>query len=216
MLNGQAAISHRPARPSSNNVKHAEFNAQLESLKRQINLIRVENCYMQYFVPEDKLKEIISEDVINSLNRGIDHAYRRNEITRYILDRAVKVFAVLIAISRPARMQDFMTHDQSNAYNLDHQRPFTLHDLQTIFGDDLVASEFFDKQWEFWPPRFSGEVIRREFLPKTIFPFVRERHLATGGYGDVFRVHIHPLYRPLHFQHVEVVSASLLSPVSIC
>ncbi|KAL1598314.1 hypothetical protein SLS59_006998 [Nothophoma quercina] len=196
-------VKDRPVRPKIDYDKELGSTTDLNELHRQIHTIRVENCNSQPFVLESKLPEVITKEVIEKLMRKFNPSYKRQEISTWVTTRGTKVFAVLVMISRSNRIQDFIFNDQYHGYKVDHQRLFSKDELVKIFDDDLIAAQYFDKQWEFWAPTFSGEVTHRVMLDRIVFPFMSRKPLAKGGFGDVSRIRIHPYYHPPSFKHVE-------------
>ena len=74
---------------------------------------------------------------------------------------------------------------------LDAKLPLAERRLEEILGDAILASEFFEKQWEFITPVFSRTLLPRVFESETILPFLAQEFNGRGNFGDVFRYDIH-------------------------
>jgi hypothetical protein len=205
MLEGVETISRGLARHNRNPSIKSDCAAELEALQRRINAIKTENYDAQQFVPEDNLAEIMTKETMDVLLHHWEASYEKENLAMYAVHRAPKIFAVLVMIGHPDKIRDFQTNDQYKR-SLDDQGPFSIDDLKGILADELVANLFFNQQWEFWVPRFSGDVVHRKFLPRTIFPFMSSEFLAKGGYGVVDRIEIHEQYRPFSPNQVDQVS----------
>lgn len=165
-------------------------------MQQHLHHLRVHNAYNQHFVPEDKLHDMISTDMVATLLGKISPTYRADEIMTFILQRATKIFGILVLISEVDQITNFIEHDQFGTHQLDHQLPFTETRLAEILEDGFVASKFYDTQWEFVAVTFSGQVMPRTLEKRTVFPFLSQTYLATGGFGSTWKISIHQSYRP--------------------
>lgn len=173
---------------------------ELDLLKRGINKIRVKNWNAQRFVPEDKLCDLMSRDMIAKVLGNLCPPYLCEEITDFILKRALKVFGILVLIDEVSQIQRFIQNDQYGTHKVDHQLPFTEEKLKEIFQGDYVADLFHEKQWEFAVPTFSGQVVPRTLELRTVLPYLSDIHLITSGFGSIYKVKIHPYYQPPSFE----------------
>jgi len=205
MIGGEETVSRGLTRHNRNPSIKTDCAAELEALQRRINAIKTENYDTQQFVPEDDLEKIMTKETMDVLLHHLEASYEKKNLAMYAVDRAPKIFAVLVMIGHPDKIRDFQTNDQYRR-SLDDQGPFSIDDLKRILADELVANLFFNQQWEFWVPRFSGDVVHRKFLPRTIFPFMSWDFLAKGGYGVVDLIEIHEQYRPFSPHQVDQVS----------
>ena len=120
--------------------------AELKLLRQHLHGIRVWNVDGQHFVPEDKLYDMISTDMVATLLGKISPAYRAHETMNFVLQRATKIFGVLILISEVDRITKLIEHDQFGTHQVVHQLPFTETRLTEILENSFVASKFYDKQ----------------------------------------------------------------------
>lgn len=178
---------------------------ELENLQRSIGALRVKNCDEQYFVPEDTLAEMMPRAAIRAILHSLGPAYIE-EIIDFILNGALKVFAVLVMIGWPSKITGFVENGPYGGYQLDRQKAFARKELVDILKDDFVADLFFEKQWEFWVPTFSGQLMHRHIERRTILPYISETFLTKGGFGTLYRVVIHPSFHPPSFKDVKEVS----------
>ncbi len=172
---------------------------ELEHLKRRVNEIRAENWNGQWFVPKDQLCDIITQESIVKALGIVRPAYLTEEMVDFIVKRATKVFAILLFTDHVDEIKRFIQNDQFGTHCKDHQLPFTVSRLNEILDDEYRAKLFHEKQWEFTAPIISGRVMPRTLEKWTVLPYLSERHLATGGFGSVYKVKIHPTYHPPAF-----------------
>ena len=148
----------------------------------------------------------MSRDIVTKVVDDFTPAYHTEEVVQFILQDARKVFGVLSLISQVGYINRFIRNDQYQARCIDDLLPFTKKRLQEILNDDYVAELFYEKQWEFSVPVFSGRIIPRVLERETILPFFADNHLAGGCHGSVQKIEIHPSYRPQRFETTKIVS----------
>ena len=183
-----------------------DFSAELKLLQQDLHFLRVKNVDDHHFVPEDQLNDLMSTGTVATLLSKISPAYRVPEITDFVLQRATKIFSVLILISEVEQVTRFIEHDQFGTHRVDHQLPFMEIRLTEIFEDRFVASKFYDNQWQFIAVTFSGQVTPRNLEKRTVLPFLSQSYISTGGFGSVWKVKIHPSYKPPDFASTAEVS----------
>jgi hypothetical protein len=76
---------------------------------------------------------------------------------------------------------------------IDHHLPFEFTKLEKLLGL-LVAEEFYDKQWEFTAPSFSGSVIPRKLPNEFVLPFVSDEWVGES-FGAVHRIQVERSYQ---------------------
>lgn len=187
-------------------------NTQL--VQRRINDIRVENSESKRFIPEKELHNLMSRDVVASIVDDFIPAHYAEEVVNFVIKDARKVFGVLVLINYVGSINHFIAKDQFQTRCTDDLLPFTKKRLQDIVSDDYVADLFFEKQWEFSVPVFSGRIIPRILERQTILPFVNDTPEAVGGYGSVHKIEIHPSHRPQGLETTTMVRV-LLHPEDI-
>lgn len=197
------------------------ISTDIDVLQRRINDIRVENSDSKRFVPESEFWSVMSEDIITRIIDSLFPAHFRNEIVQFVIKDARKVFGVLVMINRIGFISHFIRRDQLQTRCLDSLLPFAKTRLQEILNDDYVAELFYEKQWEFSIPVFSGRIIPRFLDRQTILPYISDNILAAGRYGTVHKIKIHPSHKPQSVEATTIVSGLsylarklLLTPVS--
>ncbi|KAI9744317.1 MAG: hypothetical protein M1818_002469 [Claussenomyces sp. TS43310] len=177
------------------------MNISLNSqrLQRRINQIRVENADSKKFVPERELHDVMSREVVAEVVAEFIPSYHSEEVVDFIVHGARKVFGVLILINNIGHINHFIRNDQLQTRHIDYLLPFTKARLQEILDDEYVTDLFYEKQWEFSVPVFSGRIMPRALARQTILPYLSESYVAVGGYGSVRKICIHPSHRPQGF-----------------
>jgi len=178
-------------------------------LHRSLNEHRVENARVQFFVPEKDLDSIMTEEVVTQVIEDSLLSHRPDEVVRFVMRDARKIFAILVLINQIPLINRFICGDQLQMRCLDHSLPFTRDHLHDILKDDYAVRMFYEKQWEFSIPRFSGQVIRRELAKQTVLPYLVDKEMTAGGYGTIYRIEFHPSYRPQNFENTTTVSKCL-------
>ena len=179
----------------------------LEDLRDSIIRIRAKhkNIYSQYFIPNQDVYDILTEEAIRNTFLDCDtllssHKDAKYRLENYEIEQAVdavmkgahRVFAILIFIRSPGLIRQFIKHDNYQILPRDHGLPFDLEKLEIILGENTIAMEFYDAQWQFTAPVFSDDIFTRELPPETVLPFVKESSIADGAFGDVFAIEIAP------------------------
>ena len=160
-----------------------------DSLLPQLKRLRAANTNYQNrkFVSEISLYRLMQKDSIRAIlaNLGTE-PYHLDELVEKIFKRARKVFAILLLVGHGEAISAMDKHD-----GLDAKLPLTEGRLEEILGDAILASDFYEKQWEFITPIFSRTLLPRLFESETILPFLAQDFNGKGHFGDVFRYDIH-------------------------
>ena len=185
-----------------------------QQLQRQLNRIRLDNANFKKFIPESELRGAMDREVIMSIVKGVPPSHRAEERVTSIIEGAQKVFGILVLINRTAYIDNFIWKDQFQTRYIDHLLPFRRGQLRERINEDDVADLFFERQWEFCAPIFSGRIIPRALEHQTILPFLIDSHFTEGGYGSVYKVRIHPSHQPEGFDKNAMVRIALEVPCS--
>ena len=178
-------------------------------LQRQLEKIRIPNAIHKKFVPEKELFELMTREIISNVVEQIQphyHIQEIQELINFILRGARKVFAVLVLSNQPAHIKNFVRRDQLQPRHVDDLLPFEKPELLKILPDDYSATLFYDRQWEFSVPVFSGNIIPRDLADQTILPFLTDTPFTEGGYASVYKIMIHPSHQPHTYGPNAVVS----------
>lgn len=177
------------------------------SLRQQIIDIRkpIANTSLK-FVPHRSILALLSPETISTaLYSTATSPLHIPSLTQHIIAGGRKVFAILVLLkSEEAQIEQFIKHDQLAPTSLDSRLPFTLEALETIVPN--IAGEFFEKQWEFCAPIFSKGVLHRELHNSIHLPFVSEKNIDSGGFGDVYCFELDGMQQTLPFTEPEDVS----------
>jgi hypothetical protein len=182
------------------------ISSNIQLLQRRINEIRLENADTKRFVPEKELYDVMTRDVIAKVVVDFTPFDHTEEVVDFITKDARKVFGVLVLINYVGGINLFIRKDQLQTRHIDDLLPLAKTRLQEILNDSYIAELFYEKQWEFCVPVFSGRIIPRAFERQTILPYLTDSFLSAGGYGSVYKVEIHPSHRSQSFEATTVVS----------
>ena len=169
--------------------------------EQQLRKLRVSNYIDKKFIPEKAIRGALSRESVRDIIRAsVPIPFNPEEIIDFALEDAPKIFGILVLISRTSFITQFIQNDQLRPHHIDDSLPFSEEDLLQILRDSDVASQFYERQWEFCAPVFSGKIYPRSFHRSTILPFLQQSRLAKGRYGDVYKISIHPSHRPSSYQ----------------
>ena len=166
-----------------------------ETLLSQIKRLRRnnKNFHARLFLPELSLHKLLQKESVCATLAGLEiERYRREELAKEIVQRARKVFAILLLIGHGEAIEAMFKHDSLQNSSLDAKLPFSEHALQILLGNDHLAGDFFERQWELITPVFSHTLLPREFEEETILPFLGQDSKGSGSFGEVWEYHIHP------------------------
>lgn len=184
----------------------------LRTLWKQFSGASIQNSESKWFLPDSKLVQTIQEfDPLleECLREANIEQLEQKEILSVIRNGGQKVFAILVLMQgHPVElMLNFMRGDQMLQNNLDARLPFGVDELKLVIKDDILAGEFFRRQWELLSPLFRSDRTHRELKHQTILPFIQEMQIphGEGGCGIVTKVTLHAAHH--HFkQDFNVIS----------
>jgi hypothetical protein len=180
----------------------------MASLRAKIQKLRCQVAgEAKAFVPHEDLYELLTRSVIyNAVHEcAITPWYNLDQLVDKIHAGARRVFAILVILNgQEKEILHFIEHDHFQASPLDHKLPFSKADLEVIVPS--IAIDFYEKQWEFSAPIFSREADHRFLDIFTALPFLENKKISEGGFGEVFSVVLHPGHQNL----------SLISPTKVC
>jgi hypothetical protein len=156
----------------------------LEDLQALIRERRRRNLEYRYFVPHQALYNLMTEDFVEKavLVSNIPR-YHMKEVIKAIMDGARKIFAILILIRQSNLIFEFIQDDQLQLSSLDHKLPFSIEKLQTLLPNLDTATRFYETQWEFAAPIFTGSLCPRVLESEVILPFIGSEEIGEGGFG---------------------------------
>ena len=189
--------------------------SKLDLFFEVLHSLRVENTIAQHFIPDDELLKVMSKETVIEVLTNVVTDYLLDEVINFVISRAPKVFCILVLIKQVCQIQKFMQYDHYGINKVDHQLPFTRHQLQEILQKSSLETSFFEKQWEFTAPTFSGQIVPRVLNPWTVLPYTSDVEVAKGGYGNVYKISIHPSYHPASHPTVSKVRRFYASMIKL-
>ncbi len=166
-----------------------------ESLLHQIKRLRKnsKNFQARHFLPELSLNRLMQKKAVGvTLEKLGVKPYHLNELAEEIVQRARKVFAILLLVGQGEAIEVMFKHDSLQKSSLDAKLPFTEDSLENIFSDGSLASDFFERQWEFITPVFFRTLLPRVFENEMILPILDQTSKGEGSFGKVSKYEIHP------------------------
>jgi hypothetical protein len=165
----------------------------MASLRCNIQALR---CWVdgdsKCFVPHQDLNKLLTRSVIFTALTMCSAApsHRLDAIADRIHSGARRVFAILVVLGgQEKEILRFIEHDNFQESPIDHKLPFSESDLKTIIPS--IAADFYEKQWEFAAPVFTREVEHRSLDIWSILPFVENKWIGRGSFGEIFKIALH-------------------------
>jgi hypothetical protein len=167
------------------------------SLRSKILRLSVKSLDGRNFFPEKDVAALPEDDLRLAVRSSIEEVYRRDEAVQLVLRGGRKVFALLIILNEESMLVNFLETDTALSKSLDSRLPLTESALLSLFANsahgDVIAKEFFDRQWEFIAPLFRLDISHRFFDDMTVMPFVwgSKTSAGEGAFGYVDKVTLH-------------------------
>lgn len=160
-------------------------------IRRDLKKALIKNVDAKYFLPEQELIRILTDDnVKKSISQTDIAGHLKHDCIIAALNGGRRVLALLIMLKKVEIIQKFVETDQSpKLAHLDSRLPFEQKSLERILGDDIDAIHDISKnQWEVMAPYFQDEKTHRIFQVDVVMPFIQDVAIGGGGFGDVFEV----------------------------
>lgn len=135
--------------------------------------------------------------------------YHVNEVVQIIINGAWNVFAILFLMRQPQCILSFIKADRLQRSTIDHKLPYELGKLKEILNT-AVAQEFYDKQWGFTAPFFSGSIFTRIIPDDFVLPFLSDTELGEGSFGRVHKIQVERSYQQFGLEPYHEVSLRML------
>jgi hypothetical protein len=164
----------------------------------------------KFFMPHTALYKLLTRAVISEAvsSANFTEWYNVDHVVDQIFQGARRVFAILVVLNNQERLiLNFIQHD--NYQHSDHKLPFKKETLESIFSDPAMATDFYEKQWEFCAPLLVRGVQHRALDIFTCLPFVEDIKIGEGGFGEVFRITLHEGH-----QDLSMVSSTKVKQIS--
>lgn len=180
---------------------------RLDGLRRRIRELRIKSASSRRFIPEGTLTTSITRDEIRHVVAGfISPPEKVIEVVEYIITQALKVFSILAMSHHVNCIECFIHQDQLQPRRLDDLLPFSKETLHQILDDAAIEADFYETQWEFTSPVFSGKITIRALDRQTILPYLYDAKFAAGAYRSAHKIGIHPYHRPRGYERLIEVS----------
>lgn len=167
------------------------------SLRSKILRLSAKSLDGRNFFPEKDLAALPEDELRLAVYASVEEVYRRDEAVQLVLRGGRKVFAVLTILNEEPMLVSFLETDTALSKSLDSRLPIAESALLSLFANsahgDVIAKEFFDRQWEFIAPLFRPNISHRVFDDMTVMPFVWGSKISAGegAFGYVDKVTLH-------------------------
>ena len=182
------------------------ISSDVAQFRRQILTLRVKNVEFKHFVPEERLASVVTKERVAQIVSQLVPLESKDEVISFIINGARKVFSILILIDYVSHISRFIARDQMQRRPIDNLLPLHTIALRNTLDDEIVVTQFYEKQWEFCAPVFSREIMPRALEVPTVLPYLSDSPLASGAYGIVRKIIIHHCHRPDEYANTEEAS----------
>lgn len=155
--------------------------------------------HTECFFPESGWDKLLQRDDVEAIlkTRGRDPV--SPELLQFILERALKIFSILLIIRKP----ELITTFYKNGFGQD-KLPVDLSSDQKMLEQDgwksYVIDSFCEKQWLFTSPTFTSGQFRYDFVKFYRLPFTTAGKRANQGASHYSTVE----ERSIHADHIEL------------
>ncbi|KAF1992840.1 kinase-like protein [Amniculicola lignicola CBS 123094] len=164
------------------------MNPKTVALRIRLKSLRRVNATYRWYIPRNSLQGLMDEDTVQGALRenGI-RSYQLAEVTKNIIPRGRRIFAILLLIDLIAEVCNFIEAGELN----DERLPLNIEVLRRVLPT-TPADDFFEKQWELSAPIFQYGTINQTYLVMTVIPIVCEKQIGTGGFSTVYEIELDP------------------------
>ena len=161
------------------------MSSTLDQIRVSIDSHLQKSASEQYFIDRRDLCSIMTHDsILGAILECCFPAHLHARYANEILQKGIKVFAILVHIRKPNSMIMFLERNE-----LDARLPFGEQQVSDILGGD--AKLFLRSQYDFLPYIFRRD--HHQHIPDSyILPFLHEKRMddLEGGFGAVSEVTI--------------------------
>ena len=162
-------------------------------LREKIEKLRTKSTDDRYFFSQHDIRTLLTDDIITkAISECIqEHAIPERQgayVTTRIANEGKIIFGILIWKRWLHKLIKCIEHNV-----LDSQLPLEDARANEILGN--IGWDFaHNAQWEFLPRLFTNEMsgIHNLFRKEEILPFIEEKRLGEGSFGDVYKVSVFP------------------------
>lgn len=150
--------------------------------------------HFRRFLPESSWNELWQTNEVEATLRQC-RTQPAPELVQFILQKARKIFAILVTMRQPELITRFQLEDFGQ-----DMLPVEPASVQKMLGaNNGSISDFCDKQWWFISPKFTKDKFRYEFNKCYHLPFTAAGKQATLGGSNYSTVE----ERSIHADHIE-------------
>jgi hypothetical protein len=207
------------------------------TLREELCEVRIEGPEgsHRYFIPADDLQRLVTVDAISTeLRQRGESENTANSFSRQILNRALKLFAILVYLRRGELILDFLAEDiddthlpfirsDKNPKARDYKLCSIRHPGQPLkcmerWDRDLV-DELGRDQWCMLAPvfEFHDGIEHYDLHDNCVLPWVEDGESGdsanVGGYGSVSKIAIHPAHQKVVENISQIVKPPPLIPL---
>ncbi|KAI8680642.1 Protein kinase domain-containing protein [Fusarium sp. Ph1] len=175
----------------------------IASLKGRIwgNMVH-EKDHIHRFFPESGWEGLLQRNEVKATLKKCQKDPPPPNLVDFILNKASKIFAILIAMRQPESILTFYKNDFGQE-NLPVESGCVEQMLKGDGWESDSISDFCDKQWWFTSPTFTKDKFRYEFVKCCHLPFTtadKGRSLGASNYSTVEE-------RSIHVDHIELLAS---------
>jgi serine/threonine protein kinase len=151
------------------------------------------------FIPHNSLTELVTEDSV-MVELQFDQARVQSkdaELVKYICSNSIKIFATAVYMRcTGAQLRKMMQRVQKHAIT-DDDLPLQLENSESkwksLRWSKYTQEDFYDAQWLFLAPVFSGSRVQYDLAPDCVLPFLKteEKDARQHTFGSITKVRIH-------------------------
>lgn len=158
----------------------------------------------RYFVDPVALSDILTENEVKRIVSGIPKIREdeRGLFVSLIRESSLNILAILLYGGHEEHIPDFLYRRAHNS-----RLPFSRDGLN--FLPPAVAAAFSERQWELIPFELKRGALHLELEFNHILPFLEDEKVASGGFGEVFKVKLYAKDRSFLEDSDQVVSTTV-------
>jgi hypothetical protein len=177
----------------------------IASLKERIwgNMVH-EKDHIHRFFPESGWEGLLQRNEVKATLKKCQKGPPPPNLVDFILNKASKIFAILIAMRQPESILTFYKNDFGQE-NLPVESGCVEQMLKGDGWESDSISDFCDKQWWFTSPTFTKDKFRYDFVKCCHLPFTtadKGRSLGASNYSTVEE-------RSIHVDHIELLASQV-------
>ena len=166
---------------------------------------RNQNEYKEYFISGEEIRQHMTAERLRAAIVEIFPSYHVEQVLGAIQAGGHKTFAILILIKHPKDIDAFIEQGQNQSEGIDRLLPLDQAQLLVRFSNKMPpVVGFLREQRSFTAPVFWDNVFTKMLATEAILPFLSDKYLGSGGFGDVYSVEIapsHQRFRDMSLRH---------------